>query len=65
MHIAAALRVPVIAVFGPSSPGLWGPYPPDPRHVVVQAPDARVESVTVDEVISAIGRSPVMRELSI
>jgi len=64
MHIAAALCVPVIAVFGPSSPRLWGPYPPDPRHVVVQAPDARVESVTVDEVISAISQSPITRQLS-
>jgi ADP-heptose:LPS heptosyltransferase len=65
MHIAAALRVPVIAVFGPSSPRLWGPYPADPRHVVVQAPDAKVESITVDKVISAIGRSPITPELSI
>jgi ADP-heptose:LPS heptosyltransferase len=59
MHIAAALRVPVIAVFGPSSPRLWGPYPPDPRHVVVAARDARVESVTSEEVLAAINCSPL------
>jgi ADP-heptose:LPS heptosyltransferase len=64
MHLAAALRVPVIAVFGPSSPRLWGPCPPDPRHIVVAASDSRVESVTVDEVISAIGQSPITRQLS-
>jgi heptosyltransferase-2 len=59
MHIAAALRVPVIAVFGPSSPRLWGPYPPDPRHIVVVARDAKVESVTSDEVLAAINCSPL------
>jgi ADP-heptose:LPS heptosyltransferase len=59
MHIAAALRVPVIAVFGPSSPQLWGPYPPDPRHVVVTASDGKVESITSDEVWAAINCSPL------
>ena len=54
MHIAAALRVPVIAVFGPSSPALWGPYPPDPRHVVVAAPDGKIESITPEEVLAAL-----------
>lgn len=59
MHIAAALHVPVIAVFGPSFPELWGPYPPDPRHVVLAAQDARVESVTSEEVLAAINCSPL------
>jgi len=59
MHIAAALRVPVIAVFGPSSPELWGPYPPDPRHIVAAARDARVESVATEEVLAAINCSPL------
>jgi ADP-heptose:LPS heptosyltransferase len=54
MHIAAALRVPVIAVFGPSSPALWGPYPRDPRHVVVAAPDGQIESITPEEVLAAL-----------
>lgn len=26
MHMAAALRVPVIGLFGPSDPALWGPW---------------------------------------
>lgn len=65
MHIAAALRVPVIAVFGPSFPELWGPYPADPRHVVVAASDGKMESVTVEQVIAAIaGRPHLMQQLS-
>jgi ADP-heptose:LPS heptosyltransferase len=58
MHIAAALRVPVIAVFGPSSPELFGPCPADPRHVVVKSSDGRMESVTVEQVVAAIAGSP-------
>ena len=57
MHIAAALRIPVIAVFGPSSARLWGPYPPNPHHVVVAARDARVKSVRAEEVLAAINSS--------
>lgn len=26
MHMAAALRVPVIGLFGPSDPAVWGPW---------------------------------------
>jgi ADP-heptose:LPS heptosyltransferase len=35
MHIGAALNVPVIAVFGPTSPALTGPY--GKGHVILQA----------------------------
>jgi heptosyltransferase II len=58
MHVAAALHVPVIAVFGPSSPQLWGPCPADPRHVVVTASDGRMESVTAEQVVAAIAGNP-------
>jgi ADP-heptose:LPS heptosyltransferase len=34
MHMAAAIGVPVVAVFGPTFPGRTGPY--GPRHRVVQ-----------------------------
>jgi heptosyltransferase-2 len=29
MHIAAAVGTPVVAVFGPSNIGAWGPYSPE------------------------------------
>lgn len=36
MHLAAALAIPVIAIFGPTSPQEYGPYPPDDaRHVAL------------------------------
>lgn len=35
MHIAATVRVPVVAVFGLSNHRAWGPYPP-PAHRVVR-----------------------------
>jgi ADP-heptose:LPS heptosyltransferase len=64
MHIAAALRVPVIAVFGDSSPALWAPCPADPRHVVVKSSDSRMVSVTVEQVVAAIAGSPhLMQQL--
>jgi len=38
MHIAAALNIPVIAVFGPTSPALTGPY--GKGHVILQSKEA-------------------------
>ncbi len=36
MHLAAAIGTPVIAIFGPTSPQEYGPYPPDdPRHIAL------------------------------
>ena len=36
MHLAAAMGIPVIAIFGPSSPQEYGPYPPDdPKHIAL------------------------------
>lgn len=36
MHLAAAVGIPVIAIFGPTSPQEYGPYPPDdPHHVAI------------------------------
>lgn len=36
MHLAAAVNIPVIAIFGPTSPLEYGPYPlDDPQHVAI------------------------------
>ena len=39
MHLAAALHVRVLGIFGPTDPRLFGPYPPGaPTNFVIQAP---------------------------
>ncbi|GCE27735.1 ADP-heptose--LPS heptosyltransferase [Dictyobacter alpinus] len=36
MHLAAAVGTPVIAIFGPTSPAEYGPYPlSDPQHIAL------------------------------
>jgi lipopolysaccharide heptosyltransferase II len=36
MHMAAAVGIPVIAIFGPTSPQEYGPYPlTDPKHIAL------------------------------
>lgn len=40
MHLAAAVGVPVVAVFGPSNADAWGPWPPDgAARIVRSAPE--------------------------
>lgn len=63
MHLAAALGVPIVALFGPTRPERNGPY--GTRSAVLRspdsadnsshddAPDAALQSITADEVISA------------
>ena len=36
MHLAAAVGIPIIAIFGPTSPQEYGPYPlDDPQHIAL------------------------------
>jgi N-acetylglucosaminyldiphosphoundecaprenol N-acetyl-beta-D-mannosaminyltransferase len=37
MHIAAAVGVPVVAVFGPSNPNAWRPWTPNGKSIVVRS----------------------------
>ena len=74
MHMAAALDIPIIALFGPSNPILWGPWDNETetseytkkrslqtngKHVIIQHPD--------DEIIYENGRkiSTSMMEITV
>ena len=51
MHLAAALGVRVMGIFGPTDPRLFGPYPlRDPAHVVVQAPVGDLKLLSAKDV---------------
>jgi ADP-heptose:LPS heptosyltransferase len=69
MHLAAALGLPVVALFGPADPLRTGPY--GPRHRVVRTPPAnpgtplppaRMESVPVRDVLDAVSKIEEERE---
>lgn len=52
MHIAAALQVPTLTVFGPNPASKWGHhYFP---HVVIQAKDGNLDNVTFEQMIEAL-----------
>jgi ADP-heptose:LPS heptosyltransferase len=49
-HMAAALGIPVVVLFGPSDPVVWAPWRVDSQ---VLTGSGRIESITVDDVIRA------------
>jgi heptosyltransferase-1 len=51
MHLAAALNVRVFAIFGPTDPRLYGPYPiGGPHNFVIQAPVGDLKLLSVRDV---------------
>jgi heptosyltransferase III len=47
-HLAAAMGVPTVALFGPTDPAIWGPRGP---HVsIIRGPDTRMSSLGVADV---------------
>lgn len=52
MHVAAAINAKVVAIFGPSNPDEWGPI--GENIVIVRGEKDRCESVSVQQVLSAI-----------
>lgn len=55
VHIAVAVNTPVIGLYGPTQPDLYGPYPPnDPKHQTIRSTDGMMMSITVDQVLSVL-----------
>ncbi len=53
MHLAAALAVPVLGIFGPTDPRLYGPYPPGgPTNFVIQAPVGNLKLLPAKDVLA-------------
>lgn len=50
-HIAAALGIPVVALFGPTDPAHWAPRGPNVR--LLRAPDGSLEGISVADVLAA------------
>jgi ADP-heptose:LPS heptosyltransferase len=58
MHLAAAMKQPVIALFGPTDDGRFGPYPPDAsNNHVVRAPEGKLAQLSVNIVAMNIAQA--------
>ncbi|MEM8550562.1 MAG: glycosyltransferase family 9 protein [Verrucomicrobiota bacterium] len=55
MHLAAALGKPLLALFGPTPPERFGPWPmDDPRHHVMRAPQGELARLTTESVTTKV-----------
>lgn len=60
LHLAAALGVKVVGIFGPTDPRLFGPYPSNsPSNVVVQAPVGDLKLLAAKDVFSRFQKARV------
>lgn len=66
-HVATATGTPSVVLFGPTSPGTWGPPPWGPHRVIwrgrtgdalAEDPDPGLLLVTVEEVVGALADLP-------
>ncbi|MDR1433209.1 MAG: glycosyltransferase family 9 protein [Puniceicoccales bacterium] len=56
VHLASAMGIPVIALFGPTDPQRFGPYPASERkNVALRAADKNLSAISVGEVMAAVG----------
>lgn len=57
IHIAAAVGTPILGLYGPTPPALYGPYPLDkPSHFTIESGDKTMGSIEMKTVIEALGR---------
>lgn len=55
MHLSAASGNRVLAIFGPTSPARFGPYPlSHPKHRAVEAPDGQLARLAPDAVLTTL-----------
>jgi ADP-heptose:LPS heptosyltransferase len=55
VHIAAAVGTPVLGLYGPTAPALYGPYPlGKSTHRTIQSADGSMASITVDQALVAL-----------
>jgi seryl-tRNA synthetase len=65
MHLAAAMGVHVLGIFGPTDPRLFGPYPLNaPGNVVVQAPVGDLKLLSAKDVYGRFQKRPGAFRLS-
>lgn len=64
LHIASALRVPTISFHSTNDPAVW--KPPHPRHLAIRAHDAKITSISAEQVIDALkGKIEELRTMPI
>jgi ADP-heptose:LPS heptosyltransferase len=51
-HIAAASNVPIVGLYGPTSPIATGPFPVKPQHKVIKK--SEMTDISVDEVVASV-----------
>jgi len=62
LHIAAALGVPTLGLFGPTSPERFGPFPlTEPRNNALSSPDKQIAGLSVGTVLTTV-RSILARD---
>ncbi|MFN0150766.1 MAG: glycosyltransferase family 9 protein [bacterium] len=52
LHLAAALGVPTVGLFGPTDPAVWAPN--TPRGVVLRATSTRIDDLSIDAVEACV-----------